>query len=165
MVVLQEEIGSAFTIGSIKYVYSHQDPSYANAFSVSMAHVDADVLTDTFTQNYQPGALMEVYHTDSLPLSGGIGDELVIELDTPFSYNGQDNLLIDIYYPEGNCYTQVYNWEAGTDRSLVDMFLPGGSGSNSGYLGDWVPYMILETPLSLQQSTFGAVKAVLGGMD
>lgn len=164
---MQEDIGSAFEIGSVSYVFAYTDivTAYAKDFTLSMAHVENDQLTDTFSENYQAGSLLEVFHIDSLYLENGYGNELVLELDTPFQYNGQDNLLIDIYYPEGNVYSRVYNWEAGTDRSLVDMFLPGGSGGNSGYLGDWVPYMILETPLSLQQSTFGGVKVILGGTD
>ena len=164
MVVLQEDIGSAFEISSVSYVFSYSEGGtiYVKDFTLSLAHVENDQLTEIFSANYQPGSLVEVCHIDSLYLENGYGNELVLELDTPFQYNGQDNLLVDIYYPEGNCYSNVYNWEAGSNRSLVDLFMPGGSGSNSGYLGNWLPYMVLGGTQSLDQCTFGAIKIELG---
>ena len=163
---MQEEISTAFTISSITFVFAWPDviPSYVEEFTMSMALVESDQLTDTFSENYAPGTLVEVYYTDSLYLEGGVGTEFILELDTPFFYNGQDNLLIDFYYPDGECWTKVYNWEAGTARCLRYLFMPGGSGSSTGYLYECVPYMVFEGTANLGQSTFGAIKAILGGI-
>jgi len=161
---LQEDIGTAFEISSIAYVFTWpEEISYVTDFTLSMANVENDQLTETFAENYAQGTLVEVYYTDSLFLENGYGTELVLELDAPFFYNGQDNLLIDIYYPSGQCYSLVYNWEAGTARSLSYLFPPGGSPSTTGYLFEWVPYMVFEGTQSLEQNTFGAVKVILGG--
>lgn len=165
MVVLQEDIGNAFQISEVSFVIHHADSdSYVKDFTLSMAHVESDQLTETFTANYQPGSLVEVYHTDSLDLSGENGEEIFLDLDTPFQYNGQDNLLIDINYPEGYCWTAVYIWEAGPARCLSDMFLPGGSAGSTGDLFGWVTYIVFEGTVSLDQCTFGAVKIEFGGM-
>ncbi len=163
MVVLQEDIGNAFQISDLSFVVHHADPdSYVEDFSLSMTHVESEQLTETFTANYQPGSLVEVYHTDSLDLSGVNGEGILLELDTPFQYNGQDNLLIDINYPDGYCWTAVYNWEAGPARCLRDVFLPSGSAGSTGDLSDWIPYMVFEGTQSLDQCTFGAVKVEFG---
>ena len=160
---MQEDIGSAFQISAVAFAIDYGTPdSYVEDFTLSMAHVESDQLTETFTANYQSGSLMEVYHTDSLSVSGESGDELFLELHTPFQYNGQDNLLIDIFYPEGNCYSIVFNWVAGPARSLSDTFLPGGSAGSIGDLLDWVPYMVFEGIESLEQNTFGAIKVEFG---
>ncbi len=167
MVVLQEDIETAIQINSISFVFAWSDvtPSHVIDFTIRMANVESDQLTNTFSENYAPGTLVEVYYTDSLYLEGGVGTELTLELDTPFFYNGQDNLLVDISYPDGECWTRVYNWEAGTARCLRYLFMPGGSGSSTGYLFEWVPYMVFEGTANLDQSTFGAIKLILGGID
>ena len=166
MVVLQEDIETAFQINSIKYVFCWpEETSYVKDITICMALVECDQLTNTFSENYAPGSLVEVYYNDSLYLENGYGNELILELDTPFFYNGQDNLLIDIYYPDGECWSRVYNWEAGTARCLRYSFMPGGSGSSTGYLFEWVPYMVLEGMEALDQSTFGAVKVIQGGIE
>ncbi len=160
---MQEDIGTAFQISELSFVIHHSyGESYVNEFTLSMAHVESDQLTETFTANYQPASLVEVYYTDSLDLSGENGDEICLELITPFQYNGQDNLLIDINYPDGNCWTAAYMWEAGSARCLTAMFLPGGSAGSTGDLVNWVPYMVLEGTQSLYQSTFGAIKIEFG---
>ncbi len=161
---MQEDIETAFEISSITFVFAWpEENSYVTDFSLSMANVEIDQLTETFAENYAQGTIVEVYHNDSLHLENGYGNELVLELDTPFFYNGQSNLLIDIYYPDGQCWSRVYNWEAGTARCLRYLFMPGGSCSSTGYLFEWVPYMIFEGTQSLEQNTFGAVKVILGG--
>ena len=162
---MQEDIGSAFEISSISYVIgSGFLMDYVEDFCLSMAHVESDQLTETFSENYQAGSLIEVFQTDSLHIGVGYENELLLELNTPFQYNGQDNLLIDIYYPDGWCYSTVFNWYGGTNRSLVDLFMPGGSASSTGNLDTCVPYMILEGTESLDQCTFGSIKIELGGM-
>ena len=66
--------------------------------------MEDEVLSETFSENYPPGALVEVFYRDSLNITdGGGATELVVELDTSFFYNGVDNLLIDLYYPDGSC--------------------------------------------------------------
>jgi len=162
-VVLQEDIGCAFTINSITYTRVAGAYGWAGDFSIKMAHVTIDELSSTFTDNYEPGSLQEVVFIDSLPLSGDFGSTLTIEFNEPFWYNGTDNLLIDIYYPLGTVEAAVYNWEAGPSRCLLNMFLPSGSPSAEGELYSKLPYMVLEGEMSLAGMTFGGIKVILGG--
>lgn len=162
---MQEEIVHPFTINSVTYTRAGGAYGWAGEFSIKMAHVTIDELSETFTYNYEPGSLQEVVFIDSLPLYGEPGSTLTIEFDEPFWYNGTDNLLIDIYYPQGMVEAAVYNWEAGLSRCLVDMFPPSGSSSAEGELCSKLPYMVFEGEMSLAGITFGGIKIVLGGTD
>ncbi len=159
---MQEDIGFAMEIGSITYVRPNSCSGWAGDFSMKMAHVTIDQLSETFADNYAPGALQEVVFIDSLPLGGASGSSLTIEFDQPFWYNGSDNLLIDIYYPQGWSCAAVHNWEAGPARSLVDLFPYYGSPGSTGDLYNLVPYMVLEGELELMGMTFGGIKVELG---
>lgn len=164
MVVLQEELGQPFVIGSITYVFCWgEEFSFVNDFQLSMAHVEIDQLSSVFAENYEPGTLQQVFFCDSLFLCNGYGNQLTIELDNPFYYNGTDNLLIDIYYPTGYCYSQVYNWEAGMNRALLDFIFGSGSGGPTGELFEYLPFMVIEEYEDLSQNTFGGIKVILGG--
>lgn len=161
---MQEELGQPFCISNITYVSCcPESNSYVYDFQMSMAHVDIQQLSEVFEENYEPGTLQQVFFTDSLYLCNGYENELTIELDNPFYYNGVDNLLIDIYYPDGYCYSQVYNWEAGPSRALCRYSLPSGGGGPTGDLFGHLPYMIIEGELELAGMTFGGIKAILGG--
>jgi hypothetical protein len=167
VVVLQEDIETAFEISSITFeLPADMLASYAKEFSLSMAAVEIDVLSETFSENYLPGSLVEVFYSDSLFLTDGTAaTELVLELDTPFFYNGTNNLLIDIYYPDGSCWCGNYGWQAGTARCVYDKFYPGTGAGPTGLLSDWIPYMVLEGTQSLEQTTFAAVKIIIGGFE
>ncbi len=166
VVVLKDEIGTAFQISGILFSIEHfSGVSYVRDFSISMTHVESDMLTETFTANYQPGSLAQVYFADSLSLIAENEDELFIELDNPFQYNGEDNLLIDFYFPDGGSYSAVESWVAGYNRSLFDIFLPNGTPELTGDLDIFLPHMILEGIESLDQNTFAAIKIELGGWD
>jgi len=165
VVVLQEDIGFPLTIESITYVRPNGGYGWAGDFSMKMAHVAIDELSETFADNCAPGTLQEVVFIDSLPLFGGAGSTLTIQFDQPFFYNGTDNLLIDIHYPDGMVEAGVYNWEAGPARSLISLFPPGGSPDPSGELSDMVPYMILDCEMALEGCTFGRIKVILGEAD
>ena len=159
---MQEDIGFAMEISSITYVRPYSSSGWAGSFSMKMAHVTIDQLSETFADNYEPGSLQEVVFIDSLPLAGASGSTLTINFDQPFWYNGVDNLLIDIYYPDGWACAAVHNWEAGPARSLVNMFLQSGSPGTTGELCSKVPYMILEGELELMGMTFAGIKVELG---
>lgn len=160
-------MGTAMEIQSITFTASVpvNMGCYALDFSMSFAHTDVDQLSETFEMNYTPGSLIEVFQTDSLVLDQIEGETLVLELDTPFFYNGQDNLLIDIYYPSGYLYYSVWCWTAGSNRSLSRMFAPYSDFKDrleTGNLFEDLPWMIIEGDLGLDETTFGRIKVMLG---
>jgi len=162
--VLAEEIGTPMSISSVTFTSSYvESNSYVLDFTLSMALVEADELSNQFDENYTPGSLVTVLSADSLDLGIPVGDELTLDLDEPFYYDGQSNLLLDIYYPDGFCYYSVWCWTAGEGRSLSRMFVPGtemGSLEDPGYLFEDVPYMVLGGELGLESCTFGRIKAI-----
>ena len=163
---MQEEIGFPFTIRSITYSRNSGGYGWAGNFSMKMCHVTIDELSSTFTDNYIEGSLIEVVCIDSLSLNAGCGEPLEIVFDQPFHYNGEDNLLIDIYYDQGFCESSVFNWEASPARSVCTfIFPPGSTPSQTGTLSSMMPYMIIEGEMELAGMTFAGIKVVLGSAE
>jgi len=156
VVVVQEDIETAFEIPEGIMI------SYAKDFTQSMAAVESDYLVETFSENHLPGPLVEVHYSDSLVVLEGHATEHVLELDTPFSYNGVDNLLIDICYSDSTAWCGNYGWQDGTARCVYDLFYSGGSGNPTGQSSGWIPYMVLQGMSDLRPSTAGASKAIPG---
>jgi hypothetical protein len=66
---------------------------------MSMGHVALNDLTYSFSSNYEDGhgSLRTVIANTTIDIpAGNAGDYFEIPLDTPFHYNGKDNLVIDI---------------------------------------------------------------------
>ena len=107
-IVLADDIGTAITISSIIFVSSYSESlNYVLDFTLSLAPTESQSLSTVFSENYEPGTLIEVFQIDSLDLAMSVGGSLIIEFDTPYFYDGQDNLLLDIYYPDGCCYFTI----------------------------------------------------------
>jgi len=91
-IYLQEEISEAMTINKIAYHVSNAPQNYTMPDQyIYMAHTDQDVITNNTYQN--PAGVrdfQEVFHGEVVWNSGWI--EIIFE--TPFAYNGVDNLMI-----------------------------------------------------------------------
>lgn len=124
-----------------------------------LALSDLDELSTTFSENYIQGTKIEVVHLDALDLSGEQGDWILVEFETPFWYSCENNLLLEISTPEyDGCYAHFYDWDPESDRSLYSYDITAPQGT----LLSEVPYMIIEGTLSLEQSTVGRIKVLLG---
>ena len=65
--------------------------------TIKMGHTDLGVLTDTFSDNVEQGkGTLETVRTGAFNVpAGSAGDYFTIILDTPFLYNGVDNLVVE----------------------------------------------------------------------
>lgn len=158
MVVLASDIGDAIEIESFswKRFDSPDDHGTFNDMAVYMGLCDSDQLGTTFDDNYIPGTRILVlsgspYTTQTV----GVNEWFDFVFDTPFWYNGQDNLLIEIEWSSGAGSLYSWNWDGGTNRSMY----AGYGMSTASSLGSKVPNLRLNGTLSLTNSTFAQIKA------
>lgn len=156
--MLDDEMPGPMWIGEITWVlYLGQPGSHSEGFTVSMANTPLDELTEVFEDNYPTGALVQVAVVDSLSTAGPDGTEITVKLETPFYYNGADNLLIETEYSQGSSFAWSWCWNPSSNRGITSY-----PGDPTGNFQEYVPYMVLESPESLNNETFGGIKVVLG---
>ena len=159
MVVYEQELGQAILIESISFMVEDYYSSWKDNVSIYMALTELTELTDTFESNYTIGTRQLVLEVDTL-YYGTVPDEwFTIELQTPFWYSGESNLLLELFSPgfDGG-YTDIYNWNSYSSRALVT----NNINQTTGNLDSWVPYMILSGSLGLDQRTFASIKVTAG---
>ncbi len=164
MVVLKDEMETAVTIESISFMINISGSGSFTKEDVTlyMALNDQDDLSNCFSENCITGTKIEVLHLDAWDLSGEQGDWVEVELDTPFWYSCENNLLLEISSPEyDGCYARFYNWDPGSNRSLYNYDVT----ESQGNLLSEVPYMIIEGTLNLDQNTFARIKILLGEIE
>ncbi len=155
----EKELGQAILIESLSFMVEDFYSSWKDTVSIYMALSDLDELNLSFESNYISGSRQLVLQVDTLHY-GTVPEELfTIELQTPFWYPGEGNLLLELISPGADGgYTDIYNWNSFSFRSLVtnDCSQPEGD------LDTWVPYMILNGSLTLEHRTFASIKIDAG---
>jgi hypothetical protein len=128
-----------------------------NNFKLYMAHSTLDELTNTYADNYIPGTRVLVYQTASQVMSAGADEWMTITLDTPFQFNGSDNLVVELEWVGGASMFYTYMWGTGAYRGLMnknDVTAPTGTLSQN------MSELMFDGPLALDQTTFGAIKSL-----
>lgn len=72
--------------------------------------------------NWIPGTRTGVLNADSLALSADSAQWVSICLDSPYSYSGQGNLLIEFIHAPGTTGVYTYLWDCGSPRSLQSTY-------------------------------------------
>jgi len=161
--MLDEEIGSPLSIESLGWMAapgSNSSASYNN-FEIYMGLCDADVLTSNFENNYISGTRTLVFSNPSLAVNATVGGWFTLNLDSPFEYNGTDNLLVEIVWESGTNSIYVYKWNTGTVRSLK-----GASFSaETGVIGSDVYMIDLISSQGFSQESVAWIKANAFGGD
>jgi len=156
--VLTSEMGDAIEIESISFRNSPASPDPSGSYDDLEIHIglcDSDVLGSTYADNFIAGTRTLVL-SSSLYSTGdvAVGEWFDFELDTPYWYNGQDNLLIEVIWPSGLGSLYPYAWETNENRSCFGTFA-----STSGAFQTRLPHMMLNGTLELSNTTFGEIKA------
>ena len=158
VVVLASEIGDAINIDSFswKRAVSGDPQGTFYDMKVYMGLCSSDELGSTFDDNYISGTRIQVLSASPYT-SPTVGPNEWFEFvfDTPFWYNGQDNLLIEVEWSSGAGSLYTMHWNAGTNRSMYALY--GGATALS--LRSTAPNLRLDGTLSLENSTFGRIKA------
>jgi len=163
VVVLDSEMGGAMEISSLAWQRALSGSDQGHYFNVDiyMGLCAGDQLGGTFEDNWVPGTKTLVFSADALDLTAGPNEWVSVALDTPYWFNGQQNLLIDLQWASANPSYSFYtwHWDTGVVRSVKATSL----GSPSGILSTQMSEMTISGVLVLDQATFGAVKAVFTG--
>jgi hypothetical protein len=162
VVALDEEMGGAMDIS----VLSCQRSTPGNPaegtfydFEVCMGLCTSDMLSPVFDDNYVPGTRTTVFFRDSLTLSPDPGDWQAFVLDTPFWYNGQDNLIVEFLWSDGETEDEClysWHWDTGTIRSVSALY-----GAATGTMSSLMSMLRFTGELTLESTTFGAIKAIV----
>ena len=82
--------------------------------TIKMGHTSLGVLTNTFADNVEQGkGTLETVRTGAFSVpAGSAGDFFTIILDTPFLYNGVDNLVVEFLVTE--CDDNIFLWADNT---------------------------------------------------
>ncbi len=160
MVVLDSEIGNAMTISALKWkrvTGFGENNTNLQDFKIYMGYSSLDVLGTNFNNNFIPGTRTLVYSRDPLVITGVAPETwFTSTLDTPFFYNGTNNLLVEIEWSTGSNSIYIYHWDAVLGRSVVSQTY----GTPTGDLDVIVPHLILSGTLDLESSTFGSIKSM-----
>lgn len=161
-VVLDSEMGSAMLINSIAWLRSPAGNDQGHYYDVEiyMGLCASDQLGAAFEGNWVPGTKTLVFSDDQLDLAASANEWEPVELDTPYWYSGQQNLLYEVSWGSANPSYSFYTWqwETGSARTVYATNL----GSANGILSTKLSMLQFEGTLGLDLSTFGEVKASFG---
>jgi hypothetical protein len=158
VVVLASDIGDAILLNELSWqrsVGGEPVGTFTN-FKMYLGLCASDQLTTDYEANYISGTRTQVLAAS--PYVNGAtnpDDWFDVVLDTPYWYNGQDNLIIEVEWSSGAGSLYNWQWNGGSDRCVIGAY-GASTGSSTESL---VPHLILNGTLSLESSTFGAIKA------
>ena len=129
-------------------------------FTIRLGLTDQDMLGSSFEDNLIPGTGQTAFYRDSVILVNSPDEWVYFTLDSPFWYNGSDNLIIEFLWSEG--YTEdscmySWHWESGSIRSIT-----GEYDDDTGTMSSLVIMFRLQGDMTLSNSTFGEIKTILG---
>ena len=158
VVVLASEMGDAMNIDSFSWKRSVAgDPQGTfNDMKIYMGLCNSDELELAFNSNYIGGTRVEVMSASPYT-SQTVGPNEWFEFvfDTPYWYNGQDNLLIEIEWSSGVGSLYSWNWNGGSNRCMYGHY----GMATALVINSNVPNLRLNGTLSLENSTFARIKA------
>ena len=161
MIALDEELDGPMTIDALSWHWAAGGSAASfGDLEIILGHTDLENLGVDFDDNYLPGSDVVVYSESYTELRVGPDGWITLDLENGFDYNGTDNLVMEIRWSSGSGSLYTYRWETGGDRCLRG----DGPSSTHGTLVTQMCQFRIETPLALDQRTFGSIKAEFGFM-
>jgi len=160
VIALTSEMSGAITISQIGWQRggsSGSSTGYYNNFKLYIGLASESELTNKYADNYIAGSRVLVYETPTQVMSAAPDEWMTIVLDTPFWYNGTDNLIIELEWSGGSNMFYTYLWETGSSRGLMNK---SSISSPTGTLSSRMSRLMFDGPLALEQDTFAAIKAL-----
>jgi len=140
MLYKSSEIEGSGEIKSISFESKGSTSSDTSCPNVvlKMGHTSLSELVGTFADNIEEGkgSLKTVASIANLTIPAGLvaGDYFSIPLDIPFSYNGKDNLVIEVDRPEECTAAVVVNASSSVEKGyMYDVDVNATTGSLSSY--------------------------------
>jgi len=155
---LEDEIGTAMEIQSISLMRTMAGGSSVtlDTLAIYMGYSWDDELGTNFDVNYMSGTRQLVFWEENCTVNAPEPFQwFQIDLETPFFYNCTGNLIIEYAWPDGYDDVSNWNWTDTVERSLTS-----GWEAETGFTTQDCPHILLSGNLSLQNATFGFIKAV-----
>ena len=114
-----DEIGTAGTINAISFYYNYGTAYTASNVTMYMKHVSRSVFAST--SDCEALALGDIVWTGSIAPTGA--GWYTFTLDTPFEYNGTDNLLVAFFDGTSGYPGTSYTWLQTTSPNSANMAL------------------------------------------
>lgn len=163
--VTAEELGNqSLGITAISFnaaILSDPEGPYEN-LTILLGHTELESLTETFADNWSSSGV-QVFFNPSYIISGVTpGSFFTFQLDTPFVYNGSDNLLIEVAWDgpsepplgQGSIYT--WYWTTTGNRVLSSNDLSSATGSAFEYCNN---LRIDYSTEAFENTSFAGIKA------
>lgn len=129
-----------------------------NSFKLYFAYSSASELTNTYADNYTNETRTLVYQTGSQVMTAGPDEWMTISLDTPFEYNGTDNLVVEFEWVGGSNMFYTYMWDTGVNRGLMNKnSVTAPTGTLYTKMSE---LMFEEDTATLEAVTFAAIKLI-----
>lgn len=157
---LASEMNGPMTIGETGWQRAGEYGSktgYYSGFTIYMGHSGGSELTPRFDDNYLPGTRVMVYSTSSQTMTAEPDGWMSVPLETPFEYNGTDNLIVEIEWTGGSNIFYTWMWETGANRGLLNTT---DTGNPSGELRTAMSRLLFTPASSLDRLTFGGIKTL-----
>ncbi len=148
------------TIGEISWQRAGSygsETGYYYGFRLYMGVAADSELTSTFSDNYLYGTRTQVYSTAAQQMTALPDQWMTILLDTPYYYNGTDDLIIELEWVGGSNMFYTYLWDTGTNRGLMNK---SDVGSPTGVLYTTMSELMFAPASALEQQTFASIKAM-----
>lgn len=133
------------------------DTGYYNGFKLYIGLSNGSELTDTYLDNYTAGTRTLVYETPTQMMKAQPDEWMTIALNTPFEYNGTDNLIVEFQWAGGSNMFYTYMWNTGENRALMNKT---DIGSAKGTLYTTMSQLMFSSASSLEHHTFAAIKTL-----
>lgn len=159
MVAISDSLDSAIEVNSISFLVASGDRVMLDHLDIFMGYSELDDLGMNFDDNYVPGSKTLVFEDDNLIIdSPGSGQWLTLDLDVPFWYSGQQNLVLEFRWPGGSQEIDIWGWYPTANHTV---FAPDWQASQGTPMMESLLFRLNGT-LALEANTFGAIKATLG---
>ncbi len=155
---LENEIGSPIEIQSISLMRTPAGGTSVtlDTLAIYIGYSKNGELGTDFDDNYLPGTRLLVFWEENCTINAPEPNQwFQIDLETPFSYSGIGNLIIEYSWPDGYDEVFNYNWTGTVNRSLT-----GGWGATTGFTTQDCPHILFTGALSLKNATFGYIKTL-----
>jgi len=161
LIAKADEIGDAIEVSSIGWHRATGGTATAtfNKFRIFVGYCPNDMLGTNFMDNYIEDTRTEVHFSSSITVAEGGEEWFYIDLDTPFWYDGTQNLILEVVWESGSGSVHNYFFDtAGTPMRLKS----AEPDSETGFLSSLRCQFMLVGTEQLENGTFASVKVLLG---
>ena len=156
-----DEIGEAIEVTSIGWHRAAGGTPSAtfNKFQIFMGYCPNDLLDTNFMDNYIENTRTEVHFSSSINVAEGGDEWFYIDLDTPFWYDGTQNLILEVVWESGSGSVHNYFFDTPGAPMRLKSAEPY---AETGFLSSLRCQFMLVGTEQLENGTFASVKVLLG---